>query len=154
MLRSAKINSLTLKHHNSFRNWNKRKTRYNFATRPLIFKLQEEVLEFDDICVSCSSPKTELETNFLNLENKRFEIASLSRSFIKRETSDTSSDNEWQRVTTSGTISDNEWYNGWQRMTMSGYFGLYFFLEEPCNRYPKPWGRHWREPKIARFGGI
>ena len=29
-------------------------------------------------------------------------------SFIKRQTSDTSSDNEWQRVTTSGTTSDNE----------------------------------------------
>ena len=118
---------MTLKHQNCFRNWNKRKTRYSFAARPLIFKLQKEVLEFDDICVSCSSPKTELETNFLNLEKKSFEIASFSRSFIKRQTSDTSSDNEWQRMTTSGTIIDNEWYNGWQRMTMSGYFGLYFF---------------------------
>ena len=28
--------------------------------------------------------------------------------FIKRQTSDTSSDNEWQRVTTTGTTSDNE----------------------------------------------
>ena len=63
------------------------------------------------------------------------------RSFIKRQTSSTSSDNEWQRVvqrvttssttsdneynewqqmTTSGTTSDNEWYNEWQRMTTSG----------------------------------
>ena len=40
-----------------------------FAPRPLIFKLQQEVLKFNDICVSWSSPKTDLETNFLNLEN-------------------------------------------------------------------------------------
>ena len=54
--------TLTLKRHNSF----------------LIFKLQEEVLKFNDICVSWSSPKTELETNFLNLEN-RFEKVSFSQ---------------------------------------------------------------------------
>ena len=55
-------------------------------------------------------------------------------SFIKRQTSDTSSDNEWynewQRMITSGTTSDNEWnrvatnkdewYNEWQRMITSG----------------------------------
>ena len=51
------------------------------------------------------------------------------RSFIKRQTSDTSSDSEWQQVTTSGTTSDNEWqrvttndnewYNEWQRETTS-----------------------------------
>ena len=35
--------------------------------------------------------------------------------FIKRQTSRTPSDNEWQRMTT----SDNEWYNEWQRMTTS-----------------------------------
>ena len=44
--------------------------------------------------------------------------------------SGTTSDNEWQRVTTSGTTSDNEWqrvtasgttsYKEWQRMAMSG----------------------------------
>ena len=57
--------------------------------------------------------------------------------FIKRKTSGTSSDNEWQqmttsgnewqrvvqrvvqRVTVSGTTSDNEWCNKWQRVTMS-----------------------------------
>ena len=42
------------------------------------------------------------------------------RSFIKRQTSGISSDNEWyiewQRMTTSGTASDNKWYE-WQRMT-------------------------------------
>ena len=40
--------------------------------------------------------------------------------FIKRQTSDTTSDNEWQRVIqrmkTSDTMSDNEW----QRIKISG----------------------------------
>ena len=39
----------------------------------------------------------------------------IKRSFIKRQTSGTSSDNEWQRMTT----IDNEWYNEWQQMTAS-----------------------------------
>ena len=49
--------------------------------------------------------------------------------FIKRQTSGTSSENEWQRMKKSGTTSeyewqqvtmrDNEWYNEWQRVTMS-----------------------------------
>ena len=34
-------------------------------------------------------------------------------SFIKRQTGRTTSDNEWQRMTT----SNNEWYNKWQRIT-------------------------------------
>ena len=34
-------------------------------------------------------------------------------SFMKSQTSGTSSENEWQRMTT----SDNEWYNQWQRVT-------------------------------------
>ena len=52
------------------------------------------------------------------------------RSFIKRQTNGTSSDNEWQRMTTNGTTSDNEWQwvtksgttsdNEWQRATASG----------------------------------
>ena len=48
------------------------------------------------------------------------EISIKKRSFIKRQTSGTSSDNEWQRVvqrvTMSGTTSDNEWYNEWKRL--------------------------------------
>ena len=63
------IHSLTLKRHNSFQNYNNRKTTYTFAPRLLIFKLHQEVLKFNDICVSWSSPKTDLKTNFLNLEN-------------------------------------------------------------------------------------
>ena len=47
------------------------------------------------------------------------------RSFIKGQTSGTSSDNkwysEWQRMT-SGT-SNNEWYNEWQRVATSDHFG-------------------------------
>ena len=39
------------------------------ALRPLIFKLQQEVLKFIDISVSWGSPKTDPETKFLNLEN-------------------------------------------------------------------------------------
>ena len=55
------------------------------------------------------------------------------RSFLKRQTSGTSNDNEWQRVvqrvTTNGnkwqwvvqrvTTNDNEWCNKWQRVTKS-----------------------------------
>ena len=62
--------------------------------------------------------------------NFRYYLSCLkNRSFIKRQTSARSSDNEWQRMTTSdnewqrvttiGTTSDNEWYNEWQRMTKS-----------------------------------
>ena len=64
------MNSLTSKCHNSFQNKNNRKATHSFAPRPLIFKLQQEVLKFNDICVSWSSPKTDLVTNFLNLENR------------------------------------------------------------------------------------
>ena len=50
--------------------------------------------------------------------------------FIKRQTSDTTSGNEWQRMTASGTTNDNEWQQviqrgamsdkEWQHMTRSG----------------------------------
>ena len=62
------MDSLTLKQHNSFQNYNNRKITYSFALRRLIFKLQKEVLKFSDICVSWSSPKIDLATNFLNLK--------------------------------------------------------------------------------------
>ena len=52
--------------------------------------------------------------NFIGIS--RPELFTPARSFIKRQTSGISSDNEWQRVTTSGTTSDNEW----QRVTTSG----------------------------------
>ena len=38
------MDSLTLKRHNSFQNNNNRKARYSFDPRPLIFKLQQDVL--------------------------------------------------------------------------------------------------------------
>ena len=60
------MDSLTLKRHNSFQNYNNRKVTHSFAPRPLIFKLQKEVLKFNDICVSWNFAKTDLETNFLN----------------------------------------------------------------------------------------
>ena len=62
------MDSLTVKLHNSFQK-NNRKATHIFAPRPLILKLQQEVLKFYDICVSSSSPKTDLETN---LENQSF----------------------------------------------------------------------------------
>ena len=52
---------------------------YSFAPTTLIFKLQEEVLKFNDICVRWSSQKTDLITYFLNLENRNFENASFSQ---------------------------------------------------------------------------
>ena len=71
------MDSLTLKLHNSFQNYDDRKATHSFAPRPLIFKLQQEVLKFNDICVSWSSPKTDLVTNFLNPENRSFENVSI-----------------------------------------------------------------------------
>ena len=48
------------------------------APSTLIFKLQQEVLKFSDICVCRSSPKTDVEMNFSNLENRSFENVSFS----------------------------------------------------------------------------
>ena len=39
---------------------------------------------------------------------------------MKRQTSDTSSDNELQRVPTTGITSDNEWQRVVQQVTTSG----------------------------------
>ena len=51
------------KGHNSFQLKKNRKATHSFAPRPLIFKLQPEVLKFNDICLSWSSPKADLVTN-------------------------------------------------------------------------------------------
>ena len=59
-----------LKRHNSFQNKNNRRATHGFAPRLLIFKLQHEVWKFFHIRVSWSSPKSDRETNFLNLENR------------------------------------------------------------------------------------
>ena len=50
------MDSLTLERHNSFQNQNNRKATKSFAPRPLIFKLEREVLNFNDTCVSWSFP--------------------------------------------------------------------------------------------------
>ena len=44
-----------------------------------IFKLQQEVLKLNSICVSWNSPKIDPETNFLNLQNRSFENFSFSQ---------------------------------------------------------------------------
>ena len=46
-----------LKRHNSVQNENKRKAFHTFADRPLIFKLQQKRLKFNEICMSWSTPK-------------------------------------------------------------------------------------------------
>ena len=69
------MRSLSLRGHNSFRNENNRKATHSLAPRPLIFKLQEKVLKFNDISVSW---KTDMVTNFLNLKNRCFENVSFS----------------------------------------------------------------------------
>ena len=58
------IDPLTLKRHISFQNKNNRKAKHRFAPAPLIFKLQQEVWKLNDICVSCSYPKSIMEAKF------------------------------------------------------------------------------------------
>ena len=67
------MDSLTLKRHNSCQNENNRKATHSFAPRPLFFKFQQEVLKFNDVCLSWSSSNTDLVTNFLNPEKRDFE---------------------------------------------------------------------------------
>ena len=55
------IDALTLKRHISFQNKNNRKAKHRFTPAPLIFKLQQEVWKLNDICVSCSYPKSIME---------------------------------------------------------------------------------------------
>ena len=69
-----------------------------------------------------------------NSSKKKFKSMEIYGLFIKRQTSGTSSDNEWQwsdndwqrvtgnwwRVVQRMATSDNEWYNEWQQVTMSG----------------------------------
>ena len=68
---------LTLKRHNSFQNYNNTKATRTFAPRPLTFKLQEELVEINNICVNRSSPKTDLVITLLNPENRSFENVSI-----------------------------------------------------------------------------
>ena len=58
-------------------NENNRKATHSFVPRPLTFQLQLITSKFNDICVSWSSPKTDLVTNVLNPENRCFEKVSI-----------------------------------------------------------------------------
>ena len=70
------MDSLTLKRHNSFQSYDNRKATDIFAPITLPFKVQQEVLKCNDTCVNWSSPKADLETNFLNLVNGSFKTVS------------------------------------------------------------------------------
>ena len=63
------MGSLNLKLHNCFQNYNNRKAAHSFAPRRLIFKLQQGVLKFNDICMSWNSPKPDLVTKKQKIEN-------------------------------------------------------------------------------------
>ena len=66
------MDSLTLKRHDSFQNQNNRKSTHTFASRPLIFKLQQNFLKFNNVCMIWISPITDLVKNILNLEDSKF----------------------------------------------------------------------------------
>ena len=53
--------------------------KHNFVPRHLISKLQQEFLKFNDIWASWSSPKTGMEKDFPNLENRSFENVNFSQ---------------------------------------------------------------------------
>ena len=52
--------------HNCFQNWNIRKVTHDFTPKPLIFKFQQELLKFNNICLSWSLLQVKQETNFSN----------------------------------------------------------------------------------------
>ena len=64
-------NALNLWLH-SFQNQNRKNT-HSFDLRPLDFKLQQ-ALKFNNICVSWSSQKIDLETNFFKLKISKFQV--------------------------------------------------------------------------------
>ena len=68
---------LTLKRHNFFQIENNEKATHSFAPRPLIFKVEQEVLKSNDISMSWSSPKL-IWRQILNLEDLSFGNASFS----------------------------------------------------------------------------
>ena len=61
----------------------------------------------------------------------------LNKTFLKRQTSGTPSDNQWQRMSTSGTTSDNEWQRVVQRVTISANFSFFQIRQEPTTKHPK-----------------
>ena len=72
---SAKtMDSLTLRRHDSFQNWNNRKDTHCFPPRPLIFKLQQKDLKSNGICMSWSTPETDLKLKLSIFLNSNFEV--------------------------------------------------------------------------------
>ena len=53
-LRATAFDSLTLKRRKSYQNKNNRTVTYSFGSRPLIFKLQQEISKLNDTSVSFS----------------------------------------------------------------------------------------------------
>ena len=72
------MESLTLKCDNYFQKKKKRNNNNN-NNRKATHSLVPTPLAFNDICVSSISPKTNLETNFLNIENRNFEYVTFSK---------------------------------------------------------------------------
>ena len=66
------MDSLTLKRNNSLQNKNNRKTTTSFSPRPLIFKLQQEVWKFNDICVKWNPPKKWPGDEILKIRKSKF----------------------------------------------------------------------------------
>ena len=63
------MDCVTLKRHKLLQKKKiKRKATHSFLPRPLIFKLQQKVLNSNNISLCWNSPKSDLMTNFLNLE--------------------------------------------------------------------------------------
>ena len=73
------MESLTLKCDNYFQKKKKRNNNNNNNNRKATHSLVSTPLAFNDICVSSISPKTNLETNFLNIENRNFEYVTFSK---------------------------------------------------------------------------
>ena len=69
---------LTLKRHIPFKMKIIENPHILLLLRPLIFKLQQEVFKFNDICVSWNSSKIDAETNFFNLQIRSFENITFS----------------------------------------------------------------------------
>ena len=57
--------------------------------------------------------------------------------FIKRQTSRTSSDNEWQRVVQRVTPNDSEWQRMVQRVAISANSAFCRIREESTTKHPK-----------------
>ena len=66
------MDSLTLKGHKFFQIKNNGKATHSFAPRPLIFKLQQEFGKCNNICLSWSSLKNDLQTIFFKLLKSKF----------------------------------------------------------------------------------